>query len=348
MLLDPIGLTRRLVDIESISGNERECGEFLCGFLGALASEFDGKIERQPVLDHRGEGFAAGRFNVIATFGSPLVTLTTHYDTVPPYIASGEDELFVTGRGSTDAKGILASMICAAERMLTSGLRGICLLFVVGEEEGSAGAYEAAKLNLGSRYLINGEPTEGKLALGSKGALRLILRASGKMAHSAYPELGESAIDKLVEALSILKRTPFPSDEVLGETNMNVGVIRGGRAPNVISDEAEAEILVRLVSDPEPVRAIVREAIGSLCEIDDGICIPALHLGSRPGFETSVVKYTTDVPIFGPNWGEPFLLGPGTIHVAHTAGERVAKADLIRAVGDYVRLCGALLVEAGK
>lgn len=343
MPLDPVALTRRLVDIESISGHERECGEFLYGFLSGLAHEYGGVLSKMPVHDLRGAEFNAGRFNVLATFGEPVVTLTTHFDTVPPHFAATEDATHVFGRGSCDAKGIAASMICATERLLSRGVRGLALLFVVGEEEGSDGAYEAAKHPIGSTYLINGEPTENRLALGSKGALRLVLRAHGRMAHSAYPELGESAIDKLVDSIVAIRQAKLPVDEILGETTLNVGTLNGGRAPNVVPDEAHAEILVRLVGSPDPVRSILREAVAGRCEIDDGICIPALHLGSRSGFDTCTVKYTTDVPIFGDGWGKPFLMGPGTIHVAHTPDERVAKADLHEAVDQYARLAQELI-----
>ena len=343
MPLDVVALTRRLVDFKSISGNERECGEFLYGFLSGLAEEHGGAVSKMPVHDLRGAGFDAGRFNVLATFGNPAVTLTTHFDTVPPFFESSEDATHVYGRGSCDAKGIVASMVCAGERLLSEGKTGVALLFVVGEEEGSDGAYEAAKRPIGSKYLINGEPTENQLALGSKGALRLVLKATGRMAHSAYSELGESAIDKLIDALSAIREAPLPSDPVLGETTLNVGTIRGGRAPNVVPDEATAEILVRLVGPADPVRELLRDAVDGRCDIDDGICIPALHLESRPGFETCVVKYTTDVPLFGEGWGRPFLMGPGTIHVAHTLDERIAKADMAAAVDAYARLAGELL-----
>lgn len=346
MPLDVVAVTRSLVDIESVSGNEHRCGELVYAILQDLARRFEGRVSKMPVHDLRATTFDAGRFNVLATFGEPAVTLTTHFDTVPPWLPSSEDDEFVYGRGSCDAKGILASMICAVERLLEVGHRRIALLFVVGEEEGSDGAYEAARHPNGSSYLINGEPTENQMALGSKGALRIILRAEGKMAHSAYPELGESAIDKLIDTLHDLFRAPLPSDSILGETTLNVGLLRGGRAPNVVPDSAEAEILIRLVGDAEQVRSIVREVVAGRCEIDDGICIPALHLESRPGFDTCVVKFTTDVPIFGPGWGKPFLMGPGTIHVAHTPSERIAKSDLHAAVDAYTRLCEDLLAES--
>jgi len=335
MALDPVALTRRLVDIPSVSGNERECGEFLDGFLGGLAHTYGGKVERMPV-----EG---DRFNVLATFGKPALTYTTHFDTVPPFFGSSEDEEWVYGRGSCDAKGILAAMICAVERLLAEGRQGLALLFVVGEEQGSAGAKVAAQHGVGSRYLINGEPTENQLAVGTKGALRLELHAHGRMAHSAYPELGDSAIDKLVDVLADLRDVDWPADDLLGPTTVNVGTLRGGRAPNVIADEAVAELLIRLVGDPEIVRGQVDSVVAGRLEVREVLCIPAVHLGTVPGIDTCAVKYTTDIPLFGPSWGEPFLLGPGTIHVAHTEHERISKRELSDAVDLYARLGRELL-----
>ena len=187
-------LTRALVDIESITGNEEQVGNYLFEHLSGLATRFDGCVERMDVEAHR--------FNVFAQFGScPVVTLSTHMDTVPPFFAAREDDEHIWGRASADTKGIIASMIKAAEALLAAGERNLGLLFVVGEERNSAGAYRASQTPRGSRFLINGEPTENKLALGSKGALRYEVAASGRMAHSAYPELGESAILKLLDAL---------------------------------------------------------------------------------------------------------------------------------------------------
>jgi acetylornithine deacetylase len=335
MALDPVALTRRLVDIPSVSGDERECGEFLDGFLGGLAHTYGGNVQRMPV-----EG---DRFNVLATFGDPVITYSTHFDTVPPFFASSEDEEWVYGRGSCDAKGILATMICAVERLLSEDRRGLALLFVVGEEQGSAGAKVASQHGIGSRYLINGEPTENQLAVGTKGALRLELHARGRMAHSAYPELGDSAIDKLVAVLGDLAEVAWPVDDLLGPTTVNVGTLRGGRAPNVIADEAVAELLIRLVGDPDVVRSQVESVVGGRLDVREVLCIPAVHLGTVPGIETCAVKYTTDIPLFGPSWGEPFLLGPGTIHVAHTEHERISKRDLSDAVDLYARLGRELL-----
>jgi acetylornithine deacetylase len=226
-------------------------------------------------------------------------------------------------------------MIKAVEGLLAAGDRHFALLFVVGEERNSAGAYFAAKHPRGCRYIINGEPTENKLALGSKGALRYEIIGSGKMAHSAYPELGESAILKLLDALERVRRVELPVDPVLGVSTLNIGTITGGRAPNVIPDHAMAELFIRLVDDGDSTRAAIAEAVEGLAEGKEILCIPALRLGSLEGFETTVVSYTTDIPAFGTAWGQPFLLGPGSIHFAHTDAERVPKAELEEAVGIY-------------
>jgi len=292
-------------------------------------------VERMPVEDRR--------FNVLATFGEPRVTLSTHQDTVPPFIPSREDDNYIWGRGACDVKGIIASMLLAAEALLEQGVRGIALLFVVGEERNSAGAYEAARHPRGSRFLINGEPTSNRLALGSKGALRYEISASGRMAHSAYPELGESAIEKLLDALAAVRKIALPEDKILGPSTLNIGTIGGGRAPNVIPDAAKAEVMIRLVSDPASTREAVVAACGKLAEAKEILCIPAIHLEAVPGIETTVVAYTTDIPAFGGQWGKPLLLGPGTIHVAHTSQERVPKRELIEAVSLYQHIVRNLL-----
>jgi acetylornithine deacetylase len=320
-------LTRALVDIESISGSEAEVAQFLHSHLSKLAANSGGNVERMDV--------EPGRFNVLATWSNPVVTLSTHMDTVPPFFRSREDAEHIWGRGACDAKGIIASMIGAAEKLLTSGTTNFALLFVVGEERNSAGAITASKCPRGSRYLINGEPTENKLALASKGALRFQLVAHGRLAHSAYPELGESAIEKLLDALDALRRTKLPRSPLLGASTMNIGTITGGVAPNVIADSATAEILVRLVGDPAPVRESFAAAVGTRAELKEILCIPAIEFQRVDGFATTVVAYTTDVPMFAGAWGQPLLLGPGSIHVAHTSEERIAKNDLAAAVDLY-------------
>jgi acetylornithine deacetylase len=287
---------------------------------------------------------APNRFNVFASFGDPLVTLSTHMDTVPPFFASREDSDHIWGRGACDTKGIIAAMITAARELLSEGRRNIGLLFVVGEERNSAGAFAAARQTRGSKFIINGEPTENKLALGSKGALRCELVARGRMAHSAYPELGESAIDKLLDALAAVRRMPLLSDPLFGPSTLNIGTISGGRAPNVMADHAQAELLIRLVDDGESTRALLREtAAAANVELQEVLAIPALRLGTLPGFETTVVSYTTDIPAFNGAWGQPYLLGPGSIHVAHTSEERVPKRELMEAVQIYKNMTKGLV-----
>ncbi len=330
-------LTRALIDIPSVTNEEKQVGLYLLELLGALAARTGGNVERMEVESER--------FNVLALWGEPRVTLSTHMDTVPPVLPSREDDQFIWGRGACDAKGIIAAMIKAAEELLEEGVRGFALLFVVGEERNSAGALAAARAGRGSRWLINGEPTENKPALGSKGALRYEAQARGRMAHSAYPELGESAIEKLLDFLTAIRSLKLPEDPLLGAGTLNIGTIAGGRAPNVIPDEARAEIMVRLVCDPDPVREAFRRAAAGRVELREVLMVPAVRLNTLDGFPTTVVAFTTDIPAFGGAWGAPFLIGPGTIRVAHTLEERVAKAELTAAVKIYKTLVRRLLAR---
>jgi acetylornithine deacetylase len=330
-------LTRALVDIDSVTPNEEQVGVYLAEHLSALARRTHGQVERIEVEPHR--------YNVLATWDQPKVTFSTHMDTVPPHYTSREDDQWIWGRGACDTKGIIASMIFAVESLLAEGMRGIALLFVVGEERNSAGALAAAKDSRGSRFIINGEPTENKLALGSKGALRYEIVAGGRMAHSAYPHLGESAIEKLLDALERVRRIKLPHDSLLGASTLNIGTVQGGRAPNVIPDHASAEIFVRLVDSGDSFRAAIAEAVAGLAQAREVLCIPALHLGALEGFETTVVSYTTDIPAFGQAWGRPFLIGPGSIHFAHTDEERVPKAELFEAIEIYKSLARQLILQ---
>jgi acetylornithine deacetylase len=330
-------LTRALVDIDSVTPNEEQMGVYLADYLAGLAGRTGGRIERIEVEPRR--------FNVLATWGQPIVTFSTHIDTVPPFFPSREDADWIWGRGACDTKGIIASMLFAAEALVSEGMRGLALLFVVGEERNSAGALAAAQDNRGSRFIINGEPTENRLALGSKGALRFEITARGRMAHSAYPQLGESAIEKLLDALERVRRIPLPHDALLGASTLNIGTIHGGRAPNVIPDHAAAEVFIRLVDSGDTTRAAIAEAVSGSAEAREVLCIPALHMGSLPGFETTVVSYTTDIPAFNGVWGRPFLIGPGSIHFAHTDEERVPKAELIEAIEIYKNLARQLILQ---
>jgi acetylornithine deacetylase len=322
--MDLFALTRRLVDIESITGNEAAVGELLCRELAARG--FD--VRKMPV-----EG---DRFNVLATSPgapNPEVVFSTHMDTVPPFIPSSESETRIFGRGSCDAKGIIAAQIAAAERLRQEGIPA-GLLFLVGEERDSQGAKVANEQPMGSRFLINGEPTENQLALASKGTLRVELVAAGRMAHSAYPELGESAIDKLIVALMRLRAMPLPETPGIGPCTFNIGLIEGGRAPNVIPDHAKAHLLYRLVGPTAELRRQIVATVGDLARADFYLEIPFMRFRVVDGMPTMVAAFTTDIPALG-NWGEPLLVGPGSIHVAHTDGEYVEKKQLRDAVDLY-------------
>ncbi len=335
--MDIFQFTRALVDIESTTNSEARVSDFLFEHLAPLAKKFGGRIERQEVEPHRS--------NVLLFWGEPRVTLSTHMDTVPPFFPSREDGEFIYGRGSCDAKGIIAAMIEAARRLLADGLRNFGLLFVVGEEKNGAGAIAASKNPRGSRFIICGEPTENKIAAGSKGTLRYEIIATGRMAHSAYPHLGESAIEKLLDVLQDIRRIEMPSDPLLGSSTLNIGTIEGGRAPNVIPDRARAEILIRLVGDSVPLRAAVAHAVGNRAEAREAVNVPPVLLETLEGFPKTIAAFTTDIPSFAGSWGTPLLIGPGSIHVAHTLDERVPKRELLDAVEIYIQMVKSLLAR---
>jgi acetylornithine deacetylase len=318
-------LTKALINVESVTGHERACTEFLRDYL--VARNFE--VELQPV--------SRDRSNVFAKKGKPDVVLSTHIDTVPPFLPAREDEEFIYGRGACDAKGIVAAQIVAAERLVSEGVTDFGLLFLVGEETTSDGAREANLHPPGCRYIINGEPTENKLVLGSKGNLRLDIRCQGKMAHSAYPHLGESAIDKLLDVLDDLRKLPLPHDPLLGPGTLNIGVISGGRAANVVPDHASAQIVIRTVKDSKEIRGKISELLGGRCEFEFVRDTPPLLMEKLDGYATDVVAFTTDLPSLT-RWGRPVLLGPGSITEAHTQHECVRKADLLRAAELYCRL----------
>jgi acetylornithine deacetylase len=336
--LDPIALTRRLVDIESLTYNEGAVGEYLDTFL----RERGFAVERMAVAQPSPSNYSGPRFNVYAgNGGRPDVVLSTHMDTVPPFIPSSEDELFLYGRGACDAKGIIAAQVAAAERLRDAGV-SVALLIVVGEERDSAGARLANLHAKGSRFLINGEPTDNRLALASKGTLRAEIRAHGTMAHSAYPELGDSAVHKLVHALSRLLALDLPTVEGVGPSTLNIGLIHGGHAPNVIADSAVASLLIRLVGPSEETRKAIEQAVADLAEVEFTLEIPFIRMRQVEGLETMVAAFTTDVPALS-NWGEPLLLGPGSIHVAHTPFEKIAKRELLEAVDLYYEVARRLV-----
>jgi acetylornithine deacetylase len=339
MKLDPVAFTRQLVDIESTTYHEGAVGDFLAEFLSGRSWN----IEKTPVPQPKDSTNQGPRWNVYAgpSSGQPDLVFSTHMDTVPPFISCTEDAEYLYGRGTCDAKGIIAAQTAAAESLREAGFR-VGLLFVSGEERDSAGADVANLSPKGSKFLINGEPTDNRLALASKGALRVVLRAHGKMAHSAYPELGDNAINKLVELLHRLLALELPVEESVGPSTLNIGLMSGGRAPNVISDLAEAQVLIRLVGDSTSTKEAIRKAAEGLAEVDFTLEVPFVRMRKVEGLPTMVAAFTTDIPQLS-NWGEPLLLGPGSIHVAHTTHERLSKKELQEAVVLYQQVARQLL-----
>jgi acetylornithine deacetylase len=331
--VDVVSLTRSLVDIDSTTGREGEAGRWLAGYLRELGF---GVVE-QPVDDRR--------MNIL-TAGTPVLTLSTHFDCVPPFFPSRVERGRIYGRGACDAKGILAAQVAAADLLRRQGERRVGLLFVVGEERGSDGARAANDVANGCRFLVDGEPTDSRLGIATRGVLRLKLKASGRAAHSSFPELGDSAIDKLLDALIALRAIELPSDPVLGKTHYTIGLIGGGIAPNVVSPSAEAEVMFRTVSAADDVRrAIV--SIERRVTIEHVLEVPPVRLTTVPNFESAVFPYTTDIP-FLTAWGQPLLFGPGSIHAAHTSDEFIDIDELQSAVNGYVTIARELLDRAAS
>lgn len=331
-MVDPIALTKELVALETPTGREGPAVELLAGCLGRLGY----RVIRQPV--------SPGRDNLYAFREPPEVVFSTHVDCVPPYIPLREDATHLHGRGSCDAKGLAAAMVTAAERLARLGERRIGLLFVVGEENGSDGAQKAHEIEPKGRFLVNGEPTENRLSLGQKGSLKIVLECAGRAAHSAYPDEGRSALLPVLDTIERLRRLPLPSDPMLGHGTLNVGVVQGGVAPNVIPPSARAELLMRLVGPSTELRPRISACAAEGVTVTFPTELP-YYKNTAPapaGWDTTVVSYASDLPFFGA-WGPGYQLGPGTIRVAHTDGERMAKTDLLAGVDLYVRLARDLI-----
>jgi acetylornithine deacetylase len=337
--LTQVRLTRELVDIDSTTGREGEAGEWIAAQLQSRGY----RVVRQPVSD----GHGTPRINVIAIVDDPVVVFSTHFDCVPPFFPSRESNGRLYGRGSCDAKGILIAQVAAAERLRAAGERRVGLVFVVGEERGSDGAVAANAAAPGtSKFLINGEPTDNRLGKATRGVYRAKLKATGRAAHSSLPHLGESAIDKLVDALVEMRRIEWPADPELGRSFYTTGLINGGVAPNVISPHAEAEVMFRTTGEPGPLRALMESRLGSKVSVEDVLVVPPIHLRTVPGFDTEVFSFTTDIPLLD-RWGTPLLIGPGSVTVAHTSDEHVEIAELHRAVDLYVNLARGLMSSGG-
>jgi acetylornithine deacetylase len=327
--VDLVALTRSLVDIDSTTGQEADVGRWLAAYLRDAGFS----VAEQPVDSER--------FNIIASLGAPAVVFSTHFDCVPPFFPSRIEGDRLYGRGSCDAKGILAAQVAAVDRLRCAGETRVGLLFVVGEERGSDGAKAANDAASGSRFLVNGEPTDSRLGAATRGMLRLKLTATGRAAHSSFPELGESAIDKLLDTLMEMRAIGLPDDPVLGRTHYSIGLISGGVAPNVVSPSAEAEVMFRTVSDGARIRDAIRP-IERRVSIEHILEVPPVTLTTVKGFDEAVFPYTTDIPFLS-KWGRPLLFGPGSIHTAHTADEFVSIAELNQAVDRYVSIANALL-----
>ena len=332
--VDLVALTRALVDIDSTTGHEGDAGRWLADYLRRIGFV----VTEQPV--------DGARFNVIARADDPVVVFSTHIDCVPPFFPSRVDGDRLYGRGSCDAKGILAAQVAAADRLRRDGEARVGLVFVVGEERGSDGARKANEAANGSRFLIDGEPTDNRLGLATRGILRVRLRASGRAAHSSFPELGESAIDKLIDALVELRSIDLPEDRALGRTHYTVGLIDGGVAPNVVPPAAEAEVMFRTVSDADAVRRAIAP-LERRVSIEHILDVPPVRLTTVRGFDAAIFPYTTDIPFLS-QWGEPLLFGPGSIHSAHTADEFVSIAELHAAADHYVTIARELLARAPR
>jgi acetylornithine deacetylase len=331
-MTDVVALAAELLAIQSSTGSEGPAVDFVARWLIARGWN----VTTQEVTK--------GRANVWASLSGDGVTLSTHLDTVPPYIPPRLEGKRLYGRGSCDAKGIAAAMLCAAERLVESGEKRVDLLFVVGEEKGSDGARAANHLAATSRYLVNGEPTESKLASGAKGSLRVIARTRGRAAHSAYAALGVSAIDPMLALLPTIRDLTLPTDPELGETTVNIGTIHGGTEANIIPALCESELMFRLVSDVAPVRETITRWAEGKAELEWGSHIPTQRFHTIPGFDVAPVAYTSDIPLLS-RWGTPLLFGPGSIHVAHTTEEFIDVNELRAAVDAYERIARAVLAS---
>jgi acetylornithine deacetylase len=331
-MTDVVALAAELLTIQSTTGSEAKSVELVSRWL--LARGWNVTVQE----------VTPGRGNVWASRAGGGVTLSTHLDTVPPHVPPRLDGDRLYGRGSCDAKGIAAAMLAAADRLAQSGEERVDLLFVVGEEKGSDGARAANHLAATSRFLVNGEPTESKLASGAKGSLRVMVRTVGREAHSAYPHLGRSAIEPMLALLPTLRDVALPTDDVLGETTYNIGVLHGGTEANIIPAACEAEIMFRLVGDVAPVQAAVGDWARGKAELEWGSTIPAQRFHTIPGFEVAAMAYTSDIPLLS-KWGTPLLFGPGSIHVAHTPDEHVRVDELRASVDAYERIVRTLLAS---
>lgn len=331
MTNDALYLAKELISIPSVSGNEFEALEY----LSTVFTSFGWHYEIHEISEKR--------FNIFVQFENPDVCFTTHIDVVPakenqfnPEIKNGR----LYGRGACDAKGILASMICAVKNLELNGKSNMALLVVIGEETDGIGAKTASKqlTGKGIRHIVNGEPTEGKLVAAHKGGLGFRITTRGISCHSGYPEYGIDANNTLVDIAYQIQNTCFGEDPVLGSATVNLGLIKAGSARNVLSDHGQIDGMIRTVTDSESVITKLQDIISDRAEIEILNNAPKVHLKTLPGFEISTVSYATDIPHFLSLGTDCLLYGPGSIKQAHTDDEWIDIIELEDSVTEYCKI----------
>ncbi|KCV70335.1 hypothetical protein H696_02662 [Fonticula alba] len=342
---DTVDTLREMVRIESISGNELRMSQWLADRL--MGAGWD--VEQQQVEPSRYNVLAyhpANRHRLKALFSS-------HIDTVPPFLPFSENAETMFGRGTADAKGSVSAMIHAAESLNSTiaAVEGVIdptqlgLLFVVGEEVNHIGMRHANELNLHSvEHFVSGEPTESLLAVGHKGMWKFRLEIFGRAAHSGYPHLGESAISPMLDLLRELNTMALPVSDLLGPTTLNIGILGGGVAANVVPDYASAEIMVRVSTNLAEVKTLIERVVRDRATITDLSENEPFICDTIPGFNTTIVAYNTDLPFFEGDH-KSYLLGPGSITVAHTDDEQISKRELVDAVGLFRRMAVHMLAQ---
>jgi len=332
--MNVLALATKMIDIQSISGAEGPMADFLETYMAPKGWQ----VVRQTI--------APGRDNVYMhrPGRTPRLIFNSHIDTVPPFFPSSRDDEWLYGRGACDTKSLIAAQLLAVENLLAEGCEDIGLLYVVGEEVDHIGMVKANDLGLDPDFLIVGEPTESKLVRRQKGIVKARLTARGKAAHSGYPETGVSAVEILLDVLETLRKEPWPDETRLGKTTMNIGLLSGGRAANVVADEAWAEVMFRVVTSEKEISARLTELCGDRVGVEIITSNDPCDLTTLDGYETVVVAFNTDIPYLNFN-GKALLWGAGSILDAHTANEKIRIADLERAVtvyGNLARQCLAM------
>lgn len=325
-------IARRLIDIPSVTGEETN----VLLALEELLTGMGLPVERQMVAENRWNIFAGWN-------GDDTVAFSTHVDTVPPWYPSRVEKEMVYGRGACDTKGIIASMLVAGKQLIERGVKP-SYVFVVGEETDSIGARSATASGARASAIIVGEPTDNHLASGHKGVVSYYLRTRGIASHSAYPERGHSAIHDLLDIIRDIQKEEWGTNDILGDSTLNIGLISGGVALNTFAPDAEASFMHRIVDDGEARRKQVEEVVRGRAEITFQTITEPQFLETLPGFPVKSVNFGTDIPHMRP-MGRCFLAGPGSVHDAHTDHECIGIESMDEAVDLYVKLYTALLEQ---